>query len=529
MLAGRRARFSSTISPRSSTLVAAPFASIDGSTVPPAGSSIGSSIVAAIGSSTVAAIAASLVAAALSLGAAGRAEASPRTDPTIGRAVFTGAAMVHPTSIVVNPATLGIDAAVNVYTAYLAATGILDHELVDRDNRSGELSGDTSLSELRGTEGAELSINWNPTERISVGIAVRSAPAETFSRGAGTAHFHSRGGRQRDYSATIAGAFRVSSIFYVGAALSLSVADLQLRFSRDTALDSPTPLDCDGAPCGIGNLLAAEQYDVRVSPSSIFSNQNLALGLGLALKLGTDTYVGLSYHTPPGFSVQTSLVGDATVIQPSRLGGTVEERTVRGKAAVDVSYPASVEAGLRTPLTRELILVTGLRWEDTSRLSGYDVRPHGGAFVQRGIPQWIRKARGLSDGFAGWGGVEQLDRGQSWRWGARLGYELASIDDDRVSLSGNSTRSATLDLGAQWRLTSAPWSLQLSYGLAYFLPVSVSDSAFSAQHTIDCVASGYDYSSEACTATRNGFGIESGDGDYARFQHALRIGARYEF
>lgn len=468
---------------------------------------------------------------ALALGAPRRAEASPRTDPTTGRAVFTGAAMVHPTSIVVNPATLGIDAAVNVYTAYLAATAVVDHEQVDRDNRSGEIAGDTSLSEVRGTQGGELSINWSPTDRISVGVAVRSAPAETFSRGAGSAHYHNRGGQQRDYSATIAGALRVSSIFYVGAALSLSVADLHLRFSRDTALDhpGPEPLDCDGAPCGIGNPMAAEQYDVRVSPSSMFSNQNLALSLGVALKLGAETYAGLTYHTPPGFAVQTSLVGDATVIQASRVGGTALERTVTGKAAVDVSYPASVEAGFRTPVARDLILVAGLRWEDTSRLSGYDVRPHGGAFVQRGIPQWIRKARGLSDGFAGWGGVEQVDRGEGWRWGARLGYELASIDDDRVSLSGNSTRSATLDLGAQWRLASAPWSLQLSYGLAYFLPVSVTDSAFSAQLTVDCVASGYNYSSEACTAVRNGYGIESGDGDYARFQHALRLGARYDF
>lgn len=450
------------------------------------------------------------------------ATASPRTDPTSGRAVFTGAANVHPTSVLVNPATVGIDAAVNVYAAYLASTFVLDHERAQLDD-----AGD--VSELRGTSGGELSVAWNPTQRISVGVGLRSAPAETFSRGAGTGHFHNRGGQQRDFSATIAGALRVSAIFYVGAALSLSRADLNLRFSRDTALDSPAPLDCDGAPCGIGNLTAAEQYDIDVSPSSLFSNQNLALTLGLALKLGTDTFVGVSYHTPPGFAVQTSLNGDATVVLPSRLGGTVEDRTVHGKAAVDVSYPASVEAGLRTPVARDLMMVAGLRWEDTSRLSGYDVRPHGGAFTQHGVPEWIRRARGLSDAFAGWAGVEQIDRGERWRVGARLGYELASIDDDRVSLSGNSTRSATLDLGAQWRLSSASWSLQLSYGLAYFLPVSVGESAFSAQATVDCVASGYDYAGDACTAVRNGYGIESGAGDYQRYQHAFRLGARYEF
>jgi long-subunit fatty acid transport protein len=507
MIAGRRAISPSTMRTSASVAVAAT-----------------SSVDRAVAVSVARALTSALMVASVS-----PAAASPRSDPTSGRAVFTGAATVHPTSVTVNPATVGIDAAVNVYVAYLASTLVLDHEKVELDPSSGEVTGDPSISELRASPGGELSVAWNPTQRISVAVGLRSAPAETFSRGDGTGHFHGRGGQQRDFSATIAGALRASSIFYVGAALSLSRADLHLRFSRDTALDSPTPLDCDGAPCGIGNLSAAEQYDIDVAPASLFSNQNLALTLGLALKLGTDTYVGVAYHTPPGFAVQTSLGGDATVIQPSRVGGTVAERTVKGKAAVDVSYPASVEAGLRTPVARDLLMIAGLRWEDTSRLSGYDVRPHGGAFTQRGLPEWIRRARGLSDAFSGWAGVEQVDRGESWRLGARLGYELASLEDDRVSLSGNSTGSATLDLGAQWRLSSAPWSLQLSYGLAYFIPVSVGKSAFSAQATVDCVASGYDYASDACTAVRNGYGIESGAGDYQRFQHAFRLGARYEF
>jgi long-subunit fatty acid transport protein len=459
------------------------------------------------------------------------AHASPRTDPTSGRAVFTGAANVHPTSLRVNPAMIGVDAAVGVYVAYVAGTFMLEHEQIDRDDQAPDFSGPADLSEARTTLGAELSISWHPTERISVGVGVRAAPEETFSGSAGALSYHNMGGRQRDLSATVAGALRVSSIFYVGAALSLQQYRLNLRFARDTALFAPSgqPLDCGGAPCGLGNPQAAEVYDVDVEPSNIFSNQNLALTLGLVLKLGAATYVGLGYHTPPGFAVQTSLVGDVRVTRAPRDVAAGGEAVVSGEAAVDVSYPANVELGLRTLVARELLLVAGLRWEDTSRLSGYDVRPHGSRLTEAGIPEWIRKARGLTDSVAGWVGVEQLDQGESWRLGGRLGYELGSTSDARVSPSGNSTQSLTLDLGAQWRLQSAPWSLQASYGLAYFLPVSVEDSAFSSLNTVACVGSNYNYASRACAATRGGYGIESANGDYAKWQHAIRFGARYEF
>jgi hypothetical protein len=40
--------------------------------------------------------------------AAVSAWASPRTDPTTGRAVFTGATMPHATSIGLDPAALGL-------------------------------------------------------------------------------------------------------------------------------------------------------------------------------------------------------------------------------------------------------------------------------------------------------------------------------------------------------------------------------------------------------------------------------------
>src|SRR4029079_8537756 len=52
------------------------------------------------------------------------AHASPDSDPTKGRAVFTGSAPPNPTAIEINPAALGLGFADEIY---VAATGILNH------------------------------------------------------------------------------------------------------------------------------------------------------------------------------------------------------------------------------------------------------------------------------------------------------------------------------------------------------------------------------------------------------------------
>src|SRR4029078_6012056 len=46
--------------------------------------------------------------------------ASPRSDPTIGRAVFTGATSADPTSIELNPSALGLGIPNELYAAALA-------------------------------------------------------------------------------------------------------------------------------------------------------------------------------------------------------------------------------------------------------------------------------------------------------------------------------------------------------------------------------------------------------------------------
>src|SRR5262245_13913099 len=58
--------------------------------------------------------------------------ASPLTDPTQGRAVFTGAATSSATSIEINPAALGLGIPEYDNEVYVAGTATLDHFSIDR-------------------------------------------------------------------------------------------------------------------------------------------------------------------------------------------------------------------------------------------------------------------------------------------------------------------------------------------------------------------------------------------------------------
>src|SRR5258706_9923316 len=65
--------------------------------------------------------------------AAGDAVASPRSDPTSGRAVFTGATMQSETSIDLDPAAIG-PGVTTEWLFYATATSVIDHFTVMRDH-----------------------------------------------------------------------------------------------------------------------------------------------------------------------------------------------------------------------------------------------------------------------------------------------------------------------------------------------------------------------------------------------------------
>lgn len=441
------------------------------------------------------------------------AHASPRTDPTAGRAVFTGATLPNATSVGLNPAALGIGPFGEVL---VALTGTLDQLRIDAqelDVATGALAPGARVRATELSPGGLIGLVVR-TGRYTLGAQAQTPPAERFVSGYRALRYHTSGGYQREYTATIAGSIRVSSKFFVGAAIGHSNTFLRLRYTRDTELAA-------GRPPGGPDADEDHVVDVR---SPYIGGSNLKVGIGLAAQVYRDVWVGVAYHTPPGFAIQTALEGTDDVTRPPATGG----EQVRGGSTVLVQYPASVDAEVRARLTERFDLHVGGRWEDLSRLQAYDVRAYNSTFADNGIPEWTLRARGLHDSFALWGGIERLERGQTWRYGGRIGYETSSVDTAALSPMAIAPASFTFDAGAQLRIARSSWAVQLSYGLQWFPPVTVTASDFDPRFQIECVESRYDYESRGCEASREGFAIATAAGTYGRFQHALRLALRYD-
>jgi hypothetical protein len=455
-----------------------------------------------------------------SIAVSSSASASPRSDPTIGRGVFTGATVPSATSIGMSPAAIGLDS--QGIKLYFALTSMISQLAIDLTNHD-------AVSDVLLAPGGDFAVLWHPNERLTLGASLRLPPPELQIKDEAALRYHTLGDGQRTFLGTVAVSLRVTSSLFFGASVGHENTFLHLRFARDTALEAGhgpggVDSDCGGRPCGIENPEAAELYDVNVR-TPILAVSNLRVNIGTVFSVAPDVWVGLAYHTPPGLDVQSTLDGDMTVTRAPRDGGAI----VRGGSQVYVSFPASVDAEVRARLPDELELHVGGRWEDLSRFQAYDVRGYGSVFAFNNIPEQLLRARGLHDSFAVWAGVEQVDvdERKPLRFGARLGFETSSVDDAKLSPLTIAPATATLDLGAQARVGG--WIVQLGYGLAYAPTISVLDSAFDPQARLDCIDSGYDYATKACDSTRHGYGVPTAAGTYRRIDHALRLGFRYEF
>jgi hypothetical protein len=440
------------------------------------------------------------------------AHASPRTDPTVGRSVFTGAATPHPTSVELNPAALGLGV---VPELFFSLTGVADHYAIDRDTATA----------VDGTEvgaGGIFAAIFRPGTRYAVSLEVRTPPPELFPQDKKELGYFSLGKRQRDLLVSIAATIKATSRLYFGATLTHHNTFLRLRYARDTGAERGEAAE---------NPDSAELYDVGVN-SPYFSTSNLKFSVGFLARIYKQVWLGVGYHTPPGFNLQTELEGNVEITRAPRDGGA----KLPGDAIVDVSYPASVDAEVTAQLPQLFELHIGGRWEDLSRMQAYDTRVTGSQIVPNGIPEWQLRARGMHDSFAAWGGVDQVDYGQVTRFGGRIGFETSAVAPDRTTPLTIAPTSATLDLGMQVRLNSnagglgilIPNTIEFAYGLQYFLPTDVTASAFDPRFYAECAAAEFDYTTRACTAVRNGYAIADGDGSYRRMLHSIRIGLHYD-
>jgi len=81
------------------------------------------------------------------------AHGSPRTDPTAGRAVFTGATLPNATSIGLNPAALGTGTFGEVF---IALTGVLEQYRIDKREIDGAPSPGGRARAIETTPGGML-------------------------------------------------------------------------------------------------------------------------------------------------------------------------------------------------------------------------------------------------------------------------------------------------------------------------------------------------------------------------------------
>ncbi len=467
---------------------------------------------------------------ALVCGLAVHANASPRSDPTTGRAVFTGATEPSATSLDLDPAALAL---VSSSEFYAAATAVVDHYGIARDTTdpaTGAAVGPgATLHDNELGPGGNLAVLIHSEHIPTVGFSLRAAPAEVFPQGLTPLQYQTLGGSHRTFAATFAGGGKITNSVLFGIGLSYQTTYLHLHYARDTALEAGNgpggiTSDCGGSPCGVENPLATERYDVRVRSDPVLDRERRDQCGAFMVELAKDMWLAVAYHTPPGLSIDTTLVGEMTIVRAPRDGGN----TLHGGSTVNLSEPASADAEFRARLAQQLDLHVGFRWEDLSRFEAYDVRAYGSTFPNANIPEWTLRPRGLHDPFSLWAGVEQVDTGETWRFGGRLGVETSSVDDNQTSAITIAPTSFTADVGIQLRIRRSPVVLQLSYGVQYFPTVNVTDSAFSPGDRIACIASGFDYSTPECAATRNGYGIPTADGTYSRVEQSMRFGVRYE-
>jgi hypothetical protein len=458
--------------------------------------------------------------------AAREAAASPADDPTAGRAVFTGAASPHATSILLNPAALALEPATGVHF-YAGGTLLLGQLAVDR--RVIDAAGNVTDGEsVRSTElgpGATFGL-WTVTSsrNLAVGaLLVSPEPALPFAAGENALRYHSLGGVHRTTELlTLAAAYRPIRRFYVGGAVSLTRNRVRLAFARDTALEAGRDpargidSDCGGAPCGVENAAAAEEYLIDASPVSLVAADNLTFRISTLVEVYPDWWIGATWRLP---STGVSLEGTAQVTAAPRDGGGV--RT--GDAVVNMDLPTTVDAELRGRVHPKYDLHVGLHWADLSKFRDYDVRLLGFA---PDVPDWIERPRGYQDFLRGWAGIEEVDSGQKFLWGVRVGAATPAVPIERVSPTTAERWAVTADAGAQLRFRSLV--VQLSYGLEFRPTVDVANSDYNPADRLACIDSGFDYSTEACQHVRDGYAIPTAAGSYRAFQHSVRLGLRYD-
>jgi hypothetical protein len=247
-----------------------------------------------------------------------------------------------------------------------------------------------------------------------------------------------------------------------------------------------------------------------------------AATFGAVMQVAPDWYVGFAYYAPPGLYSQIKAFGTARVTRASRDGG--EE--VEGGVRVAFTLPQRFRLGMRGRVVPWLDVVAEARWEETSTMNQYDVRLYGPGV--EGLPEVIERPRGFRDQLAFEAGVEQVDIGQRFVLGGRIGLERGAVGDSRLSAFNPYPFAGIADAGAQIRI-APQFVLQLGYGISWSRTGDTGGGAYDPLAVIDCVDSGHDIDDPACSKVRDGYGLPTASGTYGRVAQVFRASLRWAF
>lgn len=457
------------------------------------------------------------------------AAGSPLGDPAIERAVFSGTTAAQPDSLLLNPAALSLGPSGLFFHA--SASADVDWVRIDRrtiDPATGDLAGGPTVTDTPLSPGAAVGV-YGVGAEFAVGAQVVVPQGERFVDVGDAGGYHARGGRHQEYMLALGGAYRRRGLAF-GATFRVAPTELTLRFDRDTALDAARDpargieSDCGGAPCGLEHPAARERYRVDASTSYLPGGQTIAVSFGGVVEVAPDWWVGVAYHLPQGTFSQVEAEGEVEVERAPRDGG----ETITGEATVRFTLPQRLRAGVRGRVLSDVDLVGELRWDQLGVLTRYDVRLYGLDLADAGVPEIVPRPRGLRDEVALQVGLEQVDTGQRWVAGARLGVERGTTDEARLSPLNIDPTAVTADLGVQVRLSPA-WLVTAGYGLRWSPATDSGRGSYDPIDQLACADAGLDVDEPACQAVAAGYALPTASGTYTRVDNTFRLVVRYVY
>lgn len=458
----------------------------------------------------------------------GPAQASPGEDDLTDGVVFAGITAPHPGNVTANPAALL--RLVPGLHLFVHGAARLDRLAIDRqqvDPATGATNPGARVTDSTLGGGGSAGFALTQTDRL-VAMAFAWRPDETTIDRDATA-YQSRGDRARRIDwLTLAGGFRLTSKVYFGLSGTLAGRHQRLRFARDTALEAGSdPLrgigsDCGGAACGLENPAARERWDVEVAPTSLLSTDNLVYSVGLVVEAAHDLWIGLATERPWLLGSLT-MAGTAVVTAAPRDGGTVRA----GLATIAIRLPVVWRLGIRGRIRPGWDALGEVRLRQLDRVGAYDLHTLGGDLAGGDVPEWYPRPRGLSDAFAAWAGLEQVDDGRPVRLGFWLGADDGATDAAHLSATSPWAAELAGSVGVQVRV-GPRWVLQFGTQIRYQVPTATGASAFDPRARIACVDSGYDRELPACAPVRDGYGLPTASGDYRRWSHVATVALRID-